>query len=277
MVEQQQRVLHAGGGGAKERRGPGDGPGVDVGPDLEQQSGDGRTHRQHRRDVQRRAAVDRPGIDRRAVHQQQLRLGPIGHGPVQRGRHPPVARLHVRARVQERFHDLQRARVGAVHQRRRPGRIRGSGQRSVGRERAANRGQVVRSNDIEENLNARIGPPLRDHGLGGTTRHVGTRIDPGAQHANFFGRQRARRRHLQSGVGSDQTLNQFALGRAARHDDNAVVASAEGVLSQVEPQTRLLLQRSVAAEASIGENRPDLLLVIDRRQVLRAGRRLRAG
>jgi hypothetical protein len=61
----------------------------------------------------------------------------------------------------------------------------------------------------------------------------------------------------------DESLNQSAVGAVSRIDDRAVVASAQRVLPQVEPQTRLLGFWSMARIAILREERANIGVVVD--------------
>ena len=117
---------------------------------------------------------------------------------------------------------------------------------------------------IEESLNLGISGLLFGRGLIGAPRHVTTLLDPGAQDTDLFGRERAGGWHLQAHIGTGQAQNQLTLGTFARHDDSAVIAAAEGILAEIEAETRLLLGRPVTAKALGREDGLDVLVVVNR-------------
>ena len=61
----------------------------------------------------------------------------------------------------------------------------------------------------------------------------------------------------------DEALDQLAVGTVSRSDDRAVIASAQRVLPQVEPQTRLLCFWSMARIAILREERANIGVVVD--------------
>ena len=71
------------------------------------------------------------------------------------------------------------------------------------------------------------------------------------------------RRHSKIGVGGADALDEFALGRFARHDR----AGLHGLIANVEPELRLarLRVRPVALKTLARQNRPHVLVEVDRR------------
>ena len=61
----------------------------------------------------------------------------------------------------------------------------------------------------------------------------------------------------------DEALDQLAVGTVSRSDDRAIVASAQRVLPQVEPQTRLLRFWSMARIAILREEWANIGVVVD--------------
>src|SRR5215475_13684924 len=71
-------------------------------------------------------------------------------------------------------------------------------------------------------------------------------IYPGSQQPDFFVRERARWRHLQPAVAVHQTADQLAGAAGADFDDRTVIAAAQRVLAQIQPQAGLLNLRPMA-------------------------------
>ena len=75
---------------------------------------------------------------------------------------------------------------------------------------------------------------------------------------------RIRRRHHLVGVGAEETLDDLALGRLARHDRRRLaLGGLDRLITQVEPKAALSRRGAVAAEAIVGEDGPYVAVVFD--------------
>ena len=228
--------------GGEERRDAGEGPGIGIGARFQKKLDDGRAGGLHGGQVKSRAAFHCLGIDVGALRKQQLQFGGVGDRPMQSGGFAIVMRIGIGPGGQQLAHHFQIAGIGGVHQRGGAGSVGRLRERFVGGQRLADGRQVLAVDGIEERLNLGVGGLLLfAHGPIGAARHVGALVDPGAQDADVFGRQRTGGRHLQAGVGTGQAQDQLALGAVAGNDDSSVVAAAERVLAQIETQAGLLL------------------------------------
>ena len=109
-----------------------------------------------------------------------------------------------------------------------------------------------------------------NHGLVGPVTAPGRALpDPFLEQCELGGRDGLvllGRRHYVVGVRRFDALDEFALLRLARQDDEVSLAVALGVLFVVEPQFSFaaFLIRSVAGDAVLGKDRADLTAEVDR-------------
>ena len=217
-----------------------------------------------RRLIERRAAFHLPGVDGGAARQEHRHLRLVVDGPQQGRGAAAVLRVHVRTSIEEqgqRVHAPEASRMVQERRTRRIGRVHQIAGTGDGRLRLRSRPRSHRGNQRRQ---PRVDRPRRRF-LRHIVAEVRALVDPRTQDADLLGQQRAGRRHLHAAVTVHQAMNQLALAALAGHDDRPVVAAAQGVLAQVEPEARLLHLGAVARVAVLRQQGLDVLLVVHRR------------
>src|SRR5262249_3236037 len=88
-------------------------------------------------------------------------------------------------------------------------------------------------------------------------------IDPGAQEPDFVVRERPGRRHLQAAVAVNRAADQLAGGAVPDLYDGAIIATAQGILTQVKPQAGLLNLTPMAGVTFLCKQRLDVLPIVN--------------
>lgn len=99
------------------------------------------------------------------------------------------------------------------------------------------------------------------------------RVDPGAEFADLLRLQGLGflRRHRLIGVAAGDAMDQRGLGTFAIGEGRSVFTALAEMLGGVEPEPALLLARTVAGDAGVLEDRPDVALEIE---AFRRGRKI---
>src|SRR5262249_25128252 len=216
----------------------------------------------HGSQIERRTSLRLPGVDISTFRQQEANLGLIMDGPVQWRRAAAVFCVHVGALVDEQLYIGERPIAGGVMQGCRTAVI-------------LSLNHLWTGGDLPLDLRAISGTHRCDQrcdfGVYWTARLLCddicakfcSLVDPGAQQPDFIVGERPCRRHLQSAVAVHHAADQLACGAVSDFDYWAVVAPAQGILTQVKPQAGLLNVRPVAGVTFPSEQRLDVLFIVN--------------